>query len=123
MSYKNNDANEQVEKKSQWGRCCAPCCDIPPSVSAGGNQYCTYHNGHEFEEFEPITQAIKNNMQHYNYMLTLMRWDNKRWATAWNTVANYHFCPLIQGEQVLPHRYIDRLSKHLRLTIKQEAGV
>ena len=123
MSYKNKDDNDSGEKASEWKRCCAQTCDMPPSASQGGNQYCTYHLGCEQEHFDAVTAAIKNNMQHYNYMLTLMRWSNDQWLNAWGTVVKYNFLPMRKDEAVLPHRYIERLSQHLRATIKKEAGL
>lgn len=123
MSYQKKEDSDGGEQVSNWKGCCAQMCDIPPSINAGGNQYCTYHHGFEYEYFDAITAAIKNNMEHYNYMLTLMRWDNKRWRQAWGTVTKYHFLPMREDEHILPHRYVERLSKHLREVINSEAGL
>lgn len=122
-NYRRKDDNPEEEKASIWNRCGASGCKIKPSVSAGGHTLCTYHAFKEFDDFDAITAAINKHIEHYNYIHTLTMWNREKWNKQWQILLNYSFCPLIEGEQELPHRYIDRLSNKLRSQIREDARV
>ena len=119
MSYKKEINTE--EKSSEWKGCCAQTCPIPPSVSAGGNQSCTFHAFTEYSEFEGITLAVKNNLKHYEYYRKVITWGNEQWKHNLPNLRNYEFCKIKEFEEGMPGQYIERLFNTIRSQVKHEA--
>lgn len=121
MSYQKEMQVE--EKTSDWKGCCAATCPIPPSVSVGGHQYCRFHQGHEYNDFDRITTSVKNNLSHYLYYRKVTQWGAEQWKHNVQNLRNYEVCSILTHEEGFPIIYEQRLLKAITAKIKQEAGV
>ena len=104
MSYQKKE-EDSGDKASDWKGCTAHMCPIAPSVSAGGNQYCTFHFGSEYAEFDGITSAIKHNLEHYNYYRKVSSWNTKDWIKGVQVLRGYQYCPIEPHEEVSVYRW------------------
>lgn len=119
MSYQKEMNVE--EKVSDWKGCCAQTCPIPPSVSAGGNQYCTFHAGSEYADFDSITAAVRHNISHYEYYRKVIKWGNEQWKHGVQTLRNYNYCQIEPHEEIIPGPYINRFFSTIRAQVKIDA--
>lgn len=120
MAYDNNQ--EPADTGSIWSGCCAQACPIPPSASQGGNQYCTFHLGSEYADFDHITTAIKRNVEHYNYYRKVSKWNIKEWKHGLSALRGYQYCPIEEHEEILPQPYLNRFFKTIIMQIKFDAN-
>lgn len=119
MSYqKDMQVDENV---SNWKGCCAQGCPVPPSASLGGNQYCLFHQGSEYADFDSITAAVKHNLRHYEYYRKVITWGNEQWKHGVETLRRYEFCQIEPHEEVIPQPYINRLFNTIIAQIKIDA--
>lgn len=119
MTYKRDQ--EEPEKVSDWKGCCANTCPIQPSVSTGGNQYCTFHAGSEYADFDSITKAVRNNLQHYLYYRKVIMWGTEQWKHNLNNLRNYEVCKILHNEEGLPCIYEQRLFNSIRRKVSMES--
>lgn len=123
MSYKNKDSDTPQESVSEWNGCCAQGCPIAPSVSAGGNRYCTFHYGNEYGDFDSITGGIKKNLEHYLFYRRIILLNPKEFKDRTPNMVNYKFCPLQDDEKLMAVLYEQRLFKRIKEQVRIDAGL